>query len=249
MGEMSMRNIKTGTILTALLLILAACTKDAPLTGGAGIFVAPKSISRFIASNNNLYVAAQQGLKVFNTANAVNPTDTKTIGFAYQDLTNFTAYQDMLVVGSAAGIAVYNVPTAPANVPANGLTYNTCTPLVTNGKCVFISERINTDCGGTANQLQVIDVRTATRVVTKYQLTAPYGLAVDGDNLFICDGGAIKFYDASNPAALVLKQTIAASAVEVTAQNGKLAAVSANTVYQYTYTGGTLVEQSNIKIK
>lgn len=73
-------------------------------------------------------------------------------------------------------------------------------------------------------------------LVKTYPLTKPTGLSKDGDLLFICDGTAVKIYNATNPGALQLLQSIASNEpYDVIAADKKAMVVCSDGLYQYDY--------------
>ena len=76
-------------------------------------------------------------------------------------------------------------------------------------------------------------------------MTRPYGLALDGNNLFVCDGG-IKYYNASNVQNLAIKEKVVIEATDLIANNGILMVIGSDGLYQYSYTDGTLKFLSKI---
>ncbi len=79
-----------------------------------------------------------------------------------------------------------------------------------------------------------------------YDLTNPYGVGIDGKNLFVCDDASgLKMYDASIPTSLVLKQTVQAGATrDVIPLGGLLLLVSVDGLYEFDYSTGVLTQLS-----
>ncbi|MGK2862786.1 MAG: hypothetical protein ACSLE0_12695, partial [Chitinophagaceae bacterium] len=96
-----------------------------------------------------------------------------------------------------------------------------------------------TNCGPTANELQIIDIKNLKEpfLVKTYAMSGPLGLGKDDNLLFICDGkDGLKVYDAFDVMKLRLIKTIGGmETFDVIAMN-KIALVSANDgLYQYSY--------------
>ncbi len=73
--------------------------------------------------------------------------------------------------------------------------------MIIDGDLAYATLRTGTTCGGTASRLDVVDINPVTSPVLlqTYPMTNPYGLAKDGDLLFVCDGtDGLKIYDASD---------------------------------------------------
>jgi hypothetical protein len=67
----------------------------------------------------------------------------------------------------------------------------------------------------------------------------PYGLGIDGTNLFVCDGIAgLKIYNASDPENLVkIAWFPDVNAFDVIPFNGLLMMIGKDGLYQYSYNG------------
>lgn len=231
---------------------IAGCGKDGPGPGSTGTLTANAPLGRVVTIGNNLYAVSHGQLKTYDIANAANPTEINRSNFG-SNPSVFSNYQNYIYVGYTNSFSdafqIFNTASTNPSLQSSHPIFKPCSSVAINANYAFITERTNSECGAGGNNLTVLDISTSqATVVRTYNLTSPYGLALDGNNLFVCDAG-IKYYDASNPANLVLKQTININATTVTAQNGKLAATGTNSLYQYDYSSGTLVQLSSLKIK
>ena len=66
----------------------------------------------------------------------------------------------------------------------------------------YVTLRGGTTCGSTVNRLDVLELSdnyVDNTLVASYPLNGPYGLGIDDDILFICDGNAgLKVYDVTD---------------------------------------------------
>jgi hypothetical protein len=103
-------------------------------------------------------------------------------------------------------------------------------------------------CGQNFNEMNVIDITNITSpfVAKTYDLSNPYGVGIDGKHLFVCDDlSGLKMYDATNPAELILTQTVQAGATrDVIPLGGILLLVSTDGLYEFDYSNGTLNQLS-----
>lgn len=76
-------------------------------------------------------------------------------------------------------------------------------------------------------------------------MSRPFGLALDGNKLFVCDIG-VKMYDISDPGKFELKNTISVDAFDVIAHEGILMIIGRDGLYQYDYTTDNLTLLSHI---
>ncbi len=116
------------------------------------------------------------------------------------------------------------------------------------GGYAYSTLRAGTTCGGGINQLDIVDLSiiTSPQLVTSYQMSSPYGLGIDGVNLFVCDGSAgLKYYNAADPENLILHQVVFPGETrDVILVNGLLLAVTTEGFYEYDYTSGALQQLS-----
>ncbi|MBE3085675.1 MAG: hypothetical protein IMZ64_05595, partial [Bacteroidetes bacterium] len=108
-----------------------------------------------------------------------------------------------MFLGTTTGMIIYDI-TNPQTLIRKS-TYNhmrSCDPVVVDDTLAYITLRSGTNCGGTINSLDVVNIKNVSQpsLVLSYPMNNPYGLGKDGDLLFICDGNAgLKVYDASDP--------------------------------------------------
>lgn len=230
------------------LLVLMACGKgdsssmqEGSSTGTGG------SMARFTLSADHLYTVTPSHLTAYNVSNAGNPVQQKktNIGFGVETI---FPYKNNLFIGTEFGMQIMDI-TNPEN-PTFLSQYShirSCDPVVANEKYAFVTLRNGTTCARGINALDVIDISNLKlpKLVKSYPLTQPYGLALDGNNLFVCDGG-VKHFDATNVLDIKQKSKIIIEATDVIANNGLLIIVGKDGIYQYDYSSGNLVFVSKI---
>lgn len=253
-----MRTLKITVIFAVTTLLFIGCGKE-NLTPNSATFTAPNSnVLRFAANNNFLYaVSTSQAyyysftINSFIIADAANPSFVKSI-VAANGAYAIAANTNNLFVGGQYGLELYDIANgAGPNFLGTYSAYRSCNPIAANNKFVFESVRNGASCSTGPSQVNVIDIATnpkQPKVLYSYPMTQPFGLAVDGDNLFVCDDG-LKFYDISNPASPVLKQKTTINAKDVVAQNGKLIITGSDGLSQYDYSSGTLLFLSKLPNK
>jgi hypothetical protein len=135
---------------------------------------------------------------------------------------------------------IYNIanPSAPER-QGNFAHARACDPVIADDDYAFVTLRDGSKCTGTSNQLDIINVQNVLypSLVKTYQLTNPFGLAKDGNYLFICDGrDGLKVYDASSVTNLkLLKHIPGMEAYDVIAWNKRLLLVTDKGLRQYDY--------------
>ena len=202
-------------------------------TGTAG------SMAGMVLMNNYLYaITEMHSLGIVDISNPVAPKLDSTF-FAGFDLQTIYPFEDKLFLGSAIGMFIYDVSDPRHPVSMGEFTHgHACDPVITDGSYAYVTLHSGSSCGGDQNELDVIDVKDLlhSKLVKTYQLTKPTGLCKDGDLLFICDGDAVKIYNAAYPAGLQFQQQIASKEpYDIIAVNKKALVVNSEGLYQYDY--------------
>jgi hypothetical protein len=110
---------------------------------------------------------------------------------------------DLLFIGSNTGMFIYDIedPGNPTFV-SEYEHFRACDPVVAEGDYAYVTLRSTNDwCANNVNQLQIIDITNIFEPVQvgTYNMFAPYGLAVRGDRVFVCDAASgIKIVDVSD---------------------------------------------------
>lgn len=204
------------------------------------------SMARFTIVDDRLYTVGTQELKVFNIANAEQPSfvGEKQIGFGIETIFPF---KDKLFIGSTNGMFIYNISNPDQPAQLSQFTHvQSCDPVIADDDHAYVTLRSGTACMGFTNQLEVLDIANLLQPFTikTYPMTNPHGLSKDGNLLFICDGAdGLKIYNASKPDALQLLKTIGGiEAYDVIAYNGLAIVVAKDGLYQFNYS-----DRNNIK--
>lgn len=242
------------TILIAATLI--GCSKDAAFTpsNDSGI---GGSLARFTIVGDYLYIVDVESLNVYDIAQPENPTFLKDINLGF-GIETIYPYNDKLFIGSEIGMYIYSI-TDPANpVAFSATSYEhvwSCDPVVVNDSIAFLTLRSGGDCqrGFVTNSLQVISIQDPANpdLIEEYPMENPFGLGIDGNTLFICDGtNGLRIYDISNPYQLEQIQHIQGiETYDVIPLNGLLMVVGPTQIYQYDYSDiDNIVKVSEIPI-
>lgn len=228
------------TILLLLIyaLCLAACGDE---TGGTTPTGEGGSMARFTVHGHYLYTAVNDELTVID----ITRRDTLDAVYALaipSDIETIHAQGDYLYLGAQTGMHIYSLQN-PAE-PAFIFTYEhirSCDPVVVRGNRAYVTLRSSSACGGNdRNNLEVIDIEDPYRptLLKAYRLTAPRGLSIDGNLLFVCDE-SLKVFDVSiDTQASLLAETVVDEPYDVIASNGLATVTSAQGILQYRYGNG-----------
>ncbi|RDC61626.1 hypothetical protein AHMF7616_00206 [Adhaeribacter pallidiroseus] len=168
-------------------------------------------MARFTITGNYLYTVGTSQMGVFNIANPINPQLKEPV-YLGAGIETIFPYQNKLFIGSNAGMFIYGLsnPAVPAYL--GGYSHlRACDPVVVEGNYAYVTLRANANsvCGGTANQLDVVDISNAAmpQVRKTYPMQNPHGLGIDKNALFICEGNyGLKVFNATNPDAITDNQ-------------------------------------------
>lgn len=240
------------SLLAASLTGLSSCDTNSdasPRAGAAGGGGQAGSMSRFAVLGNTLYVVDNHSLRVFDVSVASAVSDARVIdlGVGIETIYPKGIY---LFIGTQRGMYIFDASTALA--PRQVAYYEhavSCDPVVVDDRYAYITLRQGRNCGGGANQLQVVDLTNLSRprLAQSYPMTKPYGLGVDSTALFVCDDG-LKVFDKSQAPLLTQREYHRIEAYDVIPTPGRLLVIGSEGLYQYRYANGTLSQLSLLRI-
>lgn len=245
--------MKRNSFFIALLFTVLSCGKDSSSdtsSSGGSTTGRGGSLARFAATNTHLYTLSTSDLTTYDISTSTNPVfQTKfQLGF---DVETIFPKEKNLFIGTQTGMRIMDIsnPDAPKQI-SNFSHIRSCDPVVANEKYAFITLRQGNACTRGINELQIIDISnlSAPKLINAVPMNNPIGIALDGNNLFVCDGG-IKHYDISNIMNLTLKGKTVIDATDLIANNGILIAIGSSGLYQYDYTSGSLKHLSTLPVK
>jgi hypothetical protein len=244
-----MRSLIKYTAIAALLALASSCSKNnsSPsdsFTGGTGT---GGSMARFTIINNHLYTVSDTKMQVFDISTASNPVQKNILEIGWGVETIFPM-DNKLFIGTQTGMKIMNVsnPIDPQKI-SEYQHIRSCDPVVANDKYAYVTLRSDNTCTRGTNELQIIDIADMAKpvMVKNYPMGKPQGLALDGNNLFVCDN-IIKWYDVTDPKVLVLKNTSMIEGTDLIARNGILMVIGPGGLSQYSYNTGELKLLSRI---
>lgn len=214
-------------------------------TGGyysSGTFGVGGSMARFGLYDDYLYAVDRQKLHIFEVKNTTSPTD---IGEQYVgwDVETMFIYDDHMFLGTQSGMRILTlkVPTVPEYV-SDFWHITSCDPVVVENGYAYVTLRGGTSCGSTVNRLDVLklaDDYVDNELVGSFPMAGPYGLGIDDDVLFVCDGDAgLKVYDARDKANIddhLISVFNDINTYDVIPLNGYLFMIGDDGFYQYDY--------------
>ena len=225
-----------------------AFTASAPASGQGG------STARFTIVNDYLYTVSHSTLSSFNVSAANNPVSVSEQGVG-MNIETIYPFTDKLFIGSTTGMFIYSL--ASPGTPSKQGQFNhvtACDPVIADAQYAYVTLRTGSQCGGNSNQLDILNIAnpSSPSLVKTYQLTNPYGLAKDGNLLFICDGkSGLKVYNSSDVNNLQLLKTVGTlQPDDVILSNNIALVVVKDGLYQFNYSNPSNITQlSKIAVK
>jgi hypothetical protein len=207
------------------------------------------SMARFGIYDNYLYAIDHLDMHIFNIENFSSPLKSGSERIDWSIETMFI-YGDKMFIGGQRGMYIYDLDD-PAK-PVHLSTYRhitSCDPVVVEGNTAYVTLRAGTFCGAGDNRLDVIDISDLRnpRLIKEYQMREPYGLGIDNNILFICEGeNGLVVYNAEDP-LMIARNKIAdfpgIHAYDVIPVNGVLLMIGLDGLYQYDYSDPANIEK------
>jgi hypothetical protein len=161
------------------------------------------SMARFGLYDKYLYVAGNYILYLFDVQHADSPINAGTQNLSEAVETMFI-YDGNLFFGTPNGMSVYSlkIPSMPIRIGSFWHT-TSCDPVVIQDGYAYITLRSGSNCNSTnVNRLDVVKLSSDYKqyeLINSYGMKEPYGLGIDGNVLFVCDGSAgLKVYDVTD---------------------------------------------------
>ncbi len=210
------------------------------------------SLARFQIFDDYLYAVSSHEMAIFNIGNLSQPTHLTT-KYAGNNLETMFEADGFMYLGSTDGMYIYSLdnPADPTLI-SEFVHWTGCDPVVVDGDYAYLTIRSGNNCGDQESVLEVIDVsdKNAPLLVDTYSMDNPYGLGVNGNNLFVCDGeSGLKVFDKTNPLDLQLVKTFSSlNAKDVIPLPSTLLMIGDKILYQYEYTNDSITLLSTFSL-
>jgi len=241
-----------GSKFTEFSLSADAATNGAQQTSAAGI---GGSMARFGLIGDHLVAVDNSTYYNFDLTNATSPSLETKLGMGWGIETMFLSGSNMFL-GTNNGMLIYNVTDVTRPTYVSNFWHATgCDPVVVQNNRAYVTIRGGNACGSLINRMDVLDItnlQTPT-LMRSYNMTGPYGLGIDDDVLFVCDGtDGLKVYNAADP-YLISENLIATfkdiNAYDVIPLGNSLLMIGSDGFYQYDYTNLNSIKLiSSIKV-
>lgn len=229
-----MRYNKIFAIITLLLVL--ACERDQssePSTTGEG-----GSMTRFAISGDKLYIVDHSSIKVFG----IQGKNFSSVNEVSVDpgIETIFAKGQYLYLGTTSAMYIFSIadPDNPTFIFRYEHIYS-CDPVIVQGDRAYVTLRAGGRCNRGTNTLEVLNIsdRYNPKLLRSYEMSSPYGLAIDDKLLMVCEGdGGVKIFDAWDATNLIQVKNLAGfSAYDVIMKDGVATITGEDGIFQYAY--------------
>lgn len=214
------------------------------------------SMARFAIMGNALYCVLPDKLQVYDISTPTEPVAKSPVTLSV-GLETIFPYKDNLFIGANDGMYIFDnkQPESPSLL-SHYTHVQSCDPVVVQGNFAYVTLRGGVNCrqfisASTLDVVNISDLRNP-RLVHSQPMESPYGLGVDGTQLFVCEGNnGLKIFDITKPEQPVLKETLKeVKSFDVIPLNKTLLVTGDGGFYQYSYqNAGKLELLSKISIE
>jgi hypothetical protein len=199
------------------------------------------SMARFTIVGDHLYALDGANLDIVELTAPQNPKATKEMHVS-GDVETIFPYQDKLFFGTQSGMLIYDLQDDENPLLISRYAHiRSCDPVVVEGDHAYVTLRNGSTCGGFTNQLEVINISDLkSPFVEKIcAMTNPFGLGIDNNTLFICDGDSgLRVLDATD-VSKICESTLARyegiHALDIIPYQNVAMMIGKDGLYQYNY--------------
>jgi len=199
-------------------------------------------MARFGLYSDYLYVVDNANLYIFDVKNPESPNNIGQQNVGWNVETMFI-YDEHMFLGTQSGMRIFSLKVATVPEYVSDFWHVTsCDPVVISDGYAYVTLRGGNNCGSSVNRLDVIklsDDYKTNELLMSYPLHGPYGLGIDDQTLFVCDGDAgLKVYDVEDKLHIDDHQISAFSNIntyDVIPLNNYLFMIGDDGFYQYDY--------------
>jgi hypothetical protein len=234
----------------AILLLLAACAfscEDSDGNSSDSLQGKGGSLARFAVANNYLYSVDDESLNVYQIMadGSLEKMNTESLGPGVETI---FARDHWLYIGKNDAMITYDVtnPASPLYV-ASYSHFVACDPVVVQDTLAFVTLRTSNCRPSNVNTLDIINIKDpqSPQFLSNYMLESPYGLGIDGNLLFVCEGvHGLKVLNISDPFnAVMIESYPDVDAYDVIPDNGVLILTGKDGIVQYDYSDHTAIKK------
>jgi hypothetical protein len=240
-------------IVLAIAVVGVMGCEDEGSEGVGGLTGKGGSMARFTVNSTHLYTVDDESLNVYQLLEngGVVKINDKFLGFGIETI---FATEKELFIGSTSAVYIYDITNGSNPQLLSQYTHIlSCDPVVVQDTIAYVTLRSGNACRPTgSSSLDILNVKDLTKpqIIGSYFLESPYGLGVDGNTLFVCEGEkGLKVFNVTNPKNLSIKSIYSSiDAYDVIPNNGVLIVTGKDGIYQYDYSSGNLQLLSHLNV-
>lgn len=224
-------------VIALVSTLVLSCENESGLDLTAGTGKAG-STARFAVTDNFLYLLDEYQVKVFSFVSGT----FKQVGGSstFVSAETIFATDDFLFLGASDGMYIYSI--ADRASPAFVFQYQhirAFDPVVVQGNRAYVTMRSDTTGNFRADVLEIIDISDPRQpaLIEDYPVPSPYGLAIDGAVVFVCEGdNGLEVYDVTDEHAMrLIKYWRDFSAMDVIMKDGVATVTGNDGIFQFSY--------------
>jgi hypothetical protein len=201
------------------------------------------SMARMSFVEGILYLVDNTSLTTIDVTNGFKTLYTGNIGFEIETIFGTASH---LFIGTSTGMLIYSRNNGYQPTYLSGISHaRGCDPVAVQGSYAYVTVRGNGNCGEANNELLVVDIRniSAPTLHSAHAMNSPYGLGLNNDVLFICDGtSGLRIFDKSSLETITqneLATVTGIDAYDVIPLETTFILSTSQGVFQYDYTDVT----------
>jgi len=198
------------------------------------------SLARFKIVDDILYAVDSHNINLFDIKNLESP---EVLGNVYAgfDIETIFNRNNHLFLGSMSGMYIYDISSPATPQFVSEFQHGTaCDPVVVDDQYAYITLRAGNFCGALDSSLLIVDISDLynPELIKSYSMDNPYGLGINEDLLFICDGtSGLKVYNKMDVEELeMIDHFKDINTFDVIPLDDRLLMIGENELFQYNYT-------------
>ncbi len=252
---MKMKKLLTLLLSAALALpMLTACHKDGDSVANVSSNGKSGSTARFSLVGDQLLALSGDFLVSYDVSNPasgltrIDSIRATTNTWGSQAPETVFPFKDYVLLGTPNGMQIYRNTNGQLSYLSTYSHVMSCDPVVAQGDYAYVTLRQENRCRTGLNQMEVIDISNIDFPVMKSatQMNKPMGLAVNGNDLFVCEDAKVCHVDVSDPVMPRVVRWYDATGYDCIYDRGRLVVVGPSGLVQYQMNGDHLTELSRI---
>jgi hypothetical protein len=208
------------------------------------------STARFAVTATHLYAVEDDALKVYQLMGNGALEKINTIDLS-PDVETIFVRDHWLYLGTVNAMITYDIATPASPLYISSYShFVSCDPVVVQDTLAFVTLRTYSCRPSNENHLEIINIKNPQQPVmlTSYGLNSPYGLGVDGDLLFVCEGeSGLTVLNVKDPMNVrLIKRYDEDNAYDVIPNKGTLILTGKDGVAQYDYTDADAIKKLSL---